>query len=77
MMDRLQINVRLTQELIEQLDRKRIEMQPQLGKIPSRSDVVRYALERFLGESSGTAPNQKPSAKARAVIPSKQHDPSP
>ncbi len=46
---RAQINVRLSLELIEQLDRKRIELQPVLGKIPTRSDVMRLALEAYLG----------------------------
>ena len=46
---RAQINVRLSPELIEQLDRKRIELQPKLGKIPTRSDVMRLALEAYLG----------------------------
>jgi Arc/MetJ-type ribon-helix-helix transcriptional regulator len=30
------------------VDAKRIELQPELGRIPSRSEVVRIALERFL-----------------------------
>jgi len=48
-MARTQINVRLDDELIMSLDKKRIELQPKLGKIPTRSDVMRYALEQFLG----------------------------
>ncbi len=47
-MERVQINVRLTSELIEALDKKRMAMQPSLGKIPTRSDVMRFALEEFL-----------------------------
>ena len=48
---RAQINVRLSQELIELLDQKRMELQPELGKIPTRSDVMRLALEDYLSKS--------------------------
>ncbi|GAA5172420.1 ribbon-helix-helix domain-containing protein [Viridibacterium curvum] len=58
-MDRLQINVRLTPEQIEELDRKRIELQPTLGKIPTRSDVIRYALEIFLAKPQGSGAGKK------------------
>jgi Arc/MetJ-type ribon-helix-helix transcriptional regulator len=50
MAERVQINVRITPELARQLDTKRIELQATLDKIPSRSDVVRMALEEFLGK---------------------------
>lgn len=48
MEDRMQVNVRLTPELVEAIDRKRIELQPEMGKILTRSDVVRHALENYL-----------------------------
>ncbi len=54
--DRQQVNVRLTDELVRLLDAKRVEMLPELGAIPTRSDVVRIAIERFL----------KPAAKTKA-----------
>jgi Arc/MetJ-type ribon-helix-helix transcriptional regulator len=47
-MDKLQVNVRLTHELIDAIDRKRIELQPVMGKIPNRSEVLRLALDHFL-----------------------------
>ena len=47
-MDRQQVNVRLSPELVEAIDKKRIELQPAMGKIPTRSEVVRYALDTFL-----------------------------
>jgi hypothetical protein len=46
--ERPQVNVRLTDELIRLLDAKRVELLPELGTIPTRSDVVRIAIERFL-----------------------------
>lgn len=46
--DRPQVNVRLTDELVRLLDAKRVELLPELGTIPTRSDVVRIAIERFL-----------------------------
>lgn len=52
-MDRAeQINVRLSAEEIARLDQKRIDLQADLGKIPSRGEVVRMALEAFLPKRS-------------------------
>lgn len=50
--DRIQINVRLDNEMIGLLDEKRIEFQKELGTIPTRSDVVRIALEKYLRAST-------------------------
>jgi|GEM_PF-1123038 metal-responsive CopG/Arc/MetJ family transcriptional regulator len=62
-MDRLQINVRLPQELMESLDKRRMELHGTMGKIPSRSDVVRLALEAYLlPAAEKTAVAQKRSA---------------
>ncbi len=48
-MERVQINVRLSEQLISKIDQKRIEIQRSEGKnIPTRSDVVRMAIEAFL-----------------------------
>ncbi len=47
-MERTQINVRLSTKLLELMDKKRMELQPELGKIPTRSDIMRYALEKYL-----------------------------
>ena len=47
-MGRQQINVRLTDELVAAIDEKRVELRESLGGIPSRSDVVRMALESYL-----------------------------
>lgn len=46
--DKAQINVRVEPTLLEKIDKKRIEMQQELGKIPSRSDVIRMAVEKFV-----------------------------
>ena len=46
--ERIQVNVRVDGELIRLLDEKRTELLSKLGSIPSRSDVVRMALESFL-----------------------------
>lgn len=51
-MDRLQVNIRLTTEIINRLDQKRIELQPRLGRIPSRSEVMRFAIDAYLGISA-------------------------
>jgi hypothetical protein len=47
--DRVQINVRISDKLAARLDAKRVELQKAMGKIPSRSEVIRLALEDFLG----------------------------
>lgn len=48
-MSRLQINVRLSDELVAAIDEKRVALRDSVGSIPSRSDVVRLALEAYLG----------------------------
>lgn len=50
-MSRTQLNVRISEELEKAIDAKRIELHPILGAIPSRSDVLRLALEAYLGLS--------------------------
>ena len=49
--ERIQVNVRVDGDLIRLLDEKRTELLSKLGSIPSRSDVVRMALEFFLMDS--------------------------
>ncbi len=57
-MERTQVNVRLDQALVERIDQKRIELREQIGAIPTRSDVLRMALEAFLATKSAS-PRQK------------------
>ena len=47
-MSRAQLNVRVSDLLEQAIDKKRIELSKKLGPIPSRSDVVRFALEAYL-----------------------------
>lgn len=49
-MERQQINVRLTDDLAQQIDHKRISLQATLGRIPTRSEVLRLALEMYLAK---------------------------
>jgi metal-responsive CopG/Arc/MetJ family transcriptional regulator len=46
--DRAQVNVRVEPELLKLLDEKRTQLLAELGSIPSRSDVIRMALESYL-----------------------------
>ena len=46
--DRPQVNVRLDDDMIRLVDAKRIALQREVGTIPTRSDVVRIALEKYL-----------------------------
>lgn len=47
-MERNQINMRLSEQLSKLIDARRIALSEELGKIPSRSDVVRLALAQYL-----------------------------
>jgi Arc/MetJ-type ribon-helix-helix transcriptional regulator len=47
-MSRNQLNIRVSDELEKLIDKKRIELASTMEIIPTRSDVVRYALERYL-----------------------------
>lgn len=59
-MDRMQVNVRLTPELIEAIDQRRIAMQPSLGRIPNRSEVIREILEANLPSTNkGSGPAKR------------------
>ena len=46
--DGVQVNVRVPTEYAKQIDQKRIELQASLGHIPTRSEIVRLALDAFL-----------------------------
>lgn len=46
--DRKQVNVRLEPEQERRIDEKRAQLQKELGRIPTRSEVVRMALDAFL-----------------------------
>lgn len=50
-MTRTQLNVRVSETLERAIDEKRIELRETLGTIPTRSDVLRKALEAYLGVS--------------------------
>ena len=54
-MSRAQLNVRVSDLLEQAIDKKRIELNKKLGSIPSRSDVVRFALEEYLGVDLSTS----------------------
>lgn len=48
-MSRNQLNIRVSDELESLIDKKRIALASTMKVIPTRSDVVRYALESYLG----------------------------
>ena len=47
-MERNQINMRLSEQLSKLIDAKRIALSEEMGRIPTRSEVVRIALAQFL-----------------------------
>jgi metal-responsive CopG/Arc/MetJ family transcriptional regulator len=49
-MDRLQVNFRLDKDLAEKLDHRRVTLLKAMGRIPSRSEVMRLALDLYLKE---------------------------
>lgn len=53
--------VRLDESILKAIDRKRMELAEQTGEIPTRSDVVRIALETYL--KSSAEPSKKKQAK--------------
>jgi len=50
--DGVQVNVRVPDEYAQEIDRKRIELQASLGHIPTRSEIVRMALDAFLAQEA-------------------------
>lgn len=52
---RAQLNVRISEQLERAIDEKRIELRESLGAIPTRSDVLRLALEAYLRIDLGEA----------------------
>ena len=64
-MERSQLNLRISEELGKAIDAKRIELAGKLGHIPSRSDVLRLALETYLNMDLSTSEvdRRKSSAK--------------
>ena len=48
-MKKNQLNIRVSDELESLIDKRRIELAPTMKVIPTRSDVVRFALESYLG----------------------------
>jgi len=47
-MERTQLNLRVSDQLAKLIDAKRIQLAEEMGSIPTRSDVLRFALERYL-----------------------------
>jgi metal-responsive CopG/Arc/MetJ family transcriptional regulator len=54
--DRVQVNVRIPSRLADMLDDERVQKKQEIGKIPSRSEVIRWALEDYLSEGNGDTP---------------------
>ncbi len=52
-MTRTQLNVRVSEALERAIDERRIKLRETLGTIPTRSDVLRLALEAYLGIQMG------------------------
>ncbi len=62
-MESKQINMRMNKELAARIDKKRIELSGELQRIPSRTEVIKMALELFLGGSPKLSGKTKRPAK--------------
>ncbi len=49
-MERSQLNLRISDQLGKLIDAKRIELAATMGSIPSRSEILRFSLESYLGK---------------------------
>ena len=49
----IQLNVRVEGHVEQAIDAKRIALSSELRYIPSRSEIIRFALESYLGLKSG------------------------
>lgn len=47
-MERSQLNLRISDQLGKLIDAKRIELSQTMGSIPTRSDILRFALAQYL-----------------------------
>lgn len=65
MTERQQVNVRLEQDLADRMDKKRIELTESLGYIPTRSDIMRMALEEFIGSRENMKASGAKTAKVK------------
>lgn len=66
-MSRNQLNIRVSDELETLIDKKRIELVSTLKIIPTRSDVVRFALEQYLGMSLQETDYDRRTSESRSV----------
>lgn len=71
-MSRNQLNIRVSDELEELIDKKRIELASTMKIIPTRSDVVRYALESYLGISLKETDSDGRSAAGKMISAQKK-----
>ena len=71
-MSRNQLNIRVSDELEELIDKKRIELASTLMVIPTRSDVVRFALESYLGVSVKQTDADRRTTEGKAISAKKK-----
>ena len=71
-MSRNQLNIRVSDELEELIDKKRIELASTLKVIPTRSDVVRFALESYLGVSVKQPDADRRTTEGKAISAKKK-----
>lgn len=60
-MERMQINMRIDKELAARIDQKRIDLAGELQRIPTRTEVIKMALDIFIGD------NPKPTGKTKRL----------
>lgn len=68
-MERSQLNLRISDDLGKMIDAKRIELSASLGHIPTRSDILRFALQAYLGKDLEVTETDRRRTSTRTLKP--------
>lgn len=66
-MERSQLNLRISEHLGKLIDAKRIELSATRGSIPTRSDILRFALESYLQTDLSESDGDRRRSQANVV----------
>lgn len=66
-MERSQLNLRISEQLAKLIDAKRIDLSAKMGSIPSRSDILRFALEKYLEQDLSEIETDRRRTSARST----------
>jgi hypothetical protein len=72
--ERNQLNLRMSETLRKLIDSKRIELSVTMNGIPSRSDILRFALEAYLGHDLSVSETDRRKFNKQTVNPTQAND---